>query len=336
MGVEILKKVSLILLFIALSLVNISILASAANSSSEHITSTANSLLNSTSNIVKVTAINSTSNFNKINNTINLSSELINEYARLNKSQELVNRMAFDGFSVQRLNDSLLLIGALIDTQKMIEVEGGKTDFSLIDSKFSAFDKLVNLAYSASDELVALEQSISQQTYLHNDSEIYKKLFTAKENLNSERYEQTLTLIDEIYSDLSELNAFNIKVAAAYDLASRNFTNFLKSNWKVLLISVVIIYVLYVVSINRIICYFLKKKISLLELRRDAVKSLIMKVQKEYFQKKTLGEMTYAIRIRKYAELTRDINRQISVCKEELAFKRGLSFLSNKKYVKKN
>jgi hypothetical protein len=219
--------------------------------------------------------------------------------------------------------------------QKMIESEGGKTDFSFVNSKFNSFHDMINLAYNTLDELTALEKHLYQQEYLANDSKIYEKLNLAKENFNAERYEQTLELVDEIYLDLSELNAFNIKVKTAYELTSRNIKTFFEKNWKIFVIIFVSIYILYLLLRKRVVCYILKRKINLLELRRDSVKSLIIKIQKEYFQKKTLGELTYTIRIRKYAELTRDINRQISVFKEELAFKQSVSLLNNKKNNKK-
>jgi hypothetical protein len=62
----------------------------------------------------------------------------------------------------------------------------------------------------------------------------------------------------------------------------------------------------------------LNKKLEHLYLRRTTLKKLIAKTQKEFFEKGTIDETTYHIRLNKYGEIIRDINRQIPLVKEEL------------------
>jgi len=58
-----------------------------------------------------------------------------------------------------------------------------------------------------------------------------------------------------------------------------------------------------------------------LEIRKDSIRNLTAKTQQDYFEKQDLSEITYKTRITKYAELIRDINRQIPLLNEKLELK---------------
>lgn len=63
----------------------------------------------------------------------------------------------------------------------------------------------------------------------------------------------------------------------------------------------------------------IKAKIKKLELKEKTLRGLVMQTQKDYFHSGKMSEGMYSIRTNKFAELIRDIERQIPLLKEELA-----------------
>ena len=52
--------------------------------------------------------------------------------------------------------------------------------------------------------------------------------------------------------------------------------------------------------------------------QKKALNTLIQNMQKSYFKTKKLSETEYTIKLKKFKELIRDIDRQIMVLKEEM------------------
>ena len=74
-----------------------------------------------------------------------------------------------------------------------------------------------------------------------------------------------------------------------------------------------------------------------MERRRENITRLISEAQKQYFEKGEMSEIRYYVRTKKYAELIRDINRQIPLLKEKLILNTGMKmFKKIKKENKKN
>jgi len=52
--------------------------------------------------------------------------------------------------------------------------------------------------------------------------------------------------------------------------------------------------------------------------QKKALNTLIQNIQKSYFKTKKLSKTEYTIKLKKFKELIRDIDRQIMVLKEEM------------------
>jgi len=72
---------------------------------------------------------------------------------------------------------------------------------------------------------------------------------------------------------------------------------------------------------NEISRILIRRKIAFSERRKVAIRNLIAKIQKEYFGQGKVGSKNYHIRMKKYGELIRDINRQIPLLREQLIIK---------------
>ncbi len=238
----------------------------------------------------------------------------------LNTSQEDLNEMINDGFNVIRFNDTWMIAKQMYDAQVALLKAGGGTDFQLVYEKIDELNGIKRDAYIALDELTALESTIEQTGFLESEPvlELYNQ---AKESFDSERYEETLTLIEKTYEKISELEAFDTKVKAFYEATSRSLLNFIKTNWKILSTILIALIIIITITYSRVSIYLIKKKIEGLELRRETIKKLTAQTQKDYFEAGRVNETTYKTRTKKYAELIRDINRQIPLLKEELEIK---------------
>jgi hypothetical protein len=65
-----------------------------------------------------------------------------------------------------------------------------------------------------------------------------------------------------------------------------------------------------------------KGKINHLNKEKEVVYNLIKELQKDYFEKQKIAENSYKIKIKKYGEIIRDINRQIPLLQAELEKKK--------------
>ena len=231
--------------------------------------------------------------------------------------EEMIN----DGIAVTRYNDTLISAKKIYEAQLTLERAGGKPDYSLVYEKLDELKNIKKNAYKALDELKALELTINQTKGIDLSPvlEIYQE---AKGEFRAERYERCLELTDKAYNKISELEAWQTKVKVFYEATSRSILTFLKENWKEISITLIVIFTTIVLSYNRVMCWRINKKIESLKRRRESIEKLIAKTQREYFEKGKISETAYHIRIKKYSEMIRDINRQIPLLKEELSIRR--------------
>lgn len=80
----------------------------------------------------------------------------------------------------------------------------------------------------------------------------------------------------------------------------------------------------------------MERKIQNLEMRKKTLKGLIMKTQGDYFNSGNMSESAYEIRTKKFAEIVRDIDRQIPLLQEELVkIGRKKGYINNAKEKKR-
>lgn len=105
----------------------------------------------------------------------------------------------------------------------------------------------------------------------------------------------------------------------AYKSTTKTIKNFLINNWLTILISFILGIFVYILFKNRFYFFKTKNKINKLEKESRTIQELLKQSQKEYFEKGKMSEATYRIRINKFSELMRDIDRQIPLLKADLA-----------------
>ena len=263
------------------------------------------------------------------NNT--LSDEVISLGKDLNLARQDMSEMIESGFNILRFNDTLTLAEQIYLAQNILSSTGGKTDYLLVENKIEELKTLKEDAYTAMDELNTLELSINQTEDI--DLEPVKEIYnSAKTALLDERYEETITLVEDAYEKISELKSFKEKLDAFSDATSQGIIDHLKAenvvvslalnknvqNWQIYLTLTIIIILSLLWAHSKITIFILKIKISHLESRKDSIRELVARTQTEYFESGKISEATYRTRTKKYGELVRDINRQIPLLREEV------------------
>ncbi|MEM5783338.1 MAG: hypothetical protein QXX01_03190 [Candidatus Aenigmatarchaeota archaeon] len=266
----------------------------------------------------------------------NVTSEAFIVKSQLLKAKEDMKKMIEDGFNVVRYNDTLLIAETEFNSKYYLEIARNETqNYTKVKNLINELSNLKSLAYRTKDELETLKSTIDELSGI-NITPVLESYEKARADFYSERYEIALKEIEDTYKVISEQQSIQTKLKLFYEITSRTLENFIKTYWKEILITIAIIIILSFISYKRIKVYLLKKKLENLYIRRNSVRNLIANVQRDYFEKGKIDEGTYNIKVRKYGEIIRDINRQIPLIKEELEeierkIKREQKEIKNKK-----
>ena len=240
----------------------------------------------------------------------------------LNQSRIDLQETIDTGYSVLRINDTLSQAQQLFEAQYALEKAGGTPDYSLILERTKEITELREQTEEMSDELKALETRLKETGY---ESEAFAIFNKAKEEFADERYDKVAELVEEAYVKISEEQALQTRFRAIYEASTKTVVDFFKDRWKEITFTIVIISIVYSFSHKRIAIYLINRKIKDLNFEKEVLKNLIKQTQYEYFHLFKIPEELYHIRIEKFGELIRDIERQIPLLIEERERIKGLA-----------
>src|SRR3989344_3585636 len=240
----------------------------------------------------------------------------------LNSSFKILDDMHEKNLSTKRINEILDTAQQIFNAQKiMIEAGKNKTgDFSGVLLRCDEIVKLHTDAINALDQYIALKRFANEAlTSDINMSEVNTVFYEIELEMQNERYDEALVLIDKGYSKISEIKASHTTLNLFYDATKNSVGRFFQRNWKPIAVFLSLIFLLFLAYRMQISKWLVKRKIKKLELRKDTLRNLIMEAQKEYFGLGKISEGIYHVRTVKFAEVIRDIERQIPLLKEDLA-----------------
>lgn len=232
----------------------------------------------------------------------------------LNQSIKSMQEMIEAGFSIQRINDTLSQAEQLFQAQSALLKAGGTPDFSLILERTNEIAKIKKQAEESSDELKALERRLRD---VRGESGTFAILEKAKKEFADERYDKVTPLIEDTYSKISEEQALQTRFRAIYEAGTKTIRDFFKRNWKIITSMTSLIFIIYSILHKRISIFLINRKINNLNFEKEVLQKLIKRAQYEYFHLFKIPEELYHIRIEKYGELIRDIDRQVPLLFEE-------------------
>jgi len=232
----------------------------------------------------------------------------------LNQSRIDLQELIEDGYSVLRINDTLSQAEQLFDAQSALMKADGMPDFSLILDKTAEITELREQAEGMGDELKALQGRLDKIDY---ESEVFAIFDKAKEEFADERYSKVADLVEEAYVKISEEQAVQTRFRAIYEASTYNITNFFRKWWKEIVFTIILITAAYLFLRKRVAIFLVDRKMNNLYFEKEVLGKLIKKSQYEYFHLLKIPEELYHIRIEKFGELIRDIDRQVPVLMEE-------------------
>lgn len=237
----------------------------------------------------------------------------------LKESGEILNELGGAGFGVLRINNSLNQAKDIFDAQIILQQKQKKTDFSPVITHCENIKTIREKAFEARDELVALKKFYNELLIEEMDTtDLDKIILKIEDEIKSERYEKTNPLIDEAYEEIVRVQADYTAINVFYKNVTANLKESLYKNWIYFVSGFVLLIVLFFVYKKTISQWIIKRKIRKLEIRKGTLKNLIKITQDEYFNSGKISDGIYNVKVKKFAELVRDIDRQIPLLEEQI------------------
>lgn len=170
-------------------------------------------------------------------------------------------------------------------------------------------------------------EELNESTDFSEFEEDYNNIVSS---FDDERFEDTIVLIDKGYVTMNEIQSSQTATRIFYNTVTQSIRTFLINYWIWILafisagIIILLIFWKTIVSIN------IRRKLRNLEIQKKTVNGLIQKLQKSYFKTRKISETEYRIKVKKYEELLRDIERRTMVLREDIFKKRKEGKLDTK------
>ena len=234
----------------------------------------------------------------------------------LRAAGENIAEMDRSGLPTERVKDLLEEAENLFEAQKALETIGGEPDYSFVLLKTGEISSIRDKAFQAKDEIGALEAALPELEGI-DLAPVNDILSKAKESFGAGRFEEAIQRVDEAYERISELQSTTTRVTALLDAWGASIIDFLYENWLLLVVAAIAIIVIVIVFGGRIGVYLLKKMIERLNREKDVIRDITKDSQEKYFGGQ-MAESVYYVKMNKYGELTREINRKITVFESKL------------------
>lgn len=250
--------------------------------------------------------------------TTRLSNESILAKELLVQAEEDILEMIEKEIPIVRVNETYQEAMQLYSAQLALEEKGGRADYKLVIAYASDINSVKKISIQASDELTIFNETYLEAESHYNLSEMQEEYNLVLLSFKEERYEDTLELIKKGYDRISDIQSSQTALNSIYFATSTTIKNFFVKNWlKLLIISFLILFFILIFWRN------FKKlririKINNLFIQKKAIGDLLKNLQKDYFKARKISESEYNIKLKKFKELIRDIDRKVMVLKEDL------------------
>ena len=239
-----------------------------------------------------------------------------------NESKNIFYELTANNFSVQRANDSLKQVEDAYNAQILLKTQGRSNDFSRVIDYCEQIKMIRDNAFLSRDEITALMKfydEIFEEVEGLNTTSVDMLFAEINNEIDNERYEKVPDLVNKAYDEIVKVQSENTTLKLFYKSTARGIMNFIAGNWIILSSLIIGGIVLFVFYKKAIYHWIINRKISMLELRKQTLKKMIMQAQLGYFQHGKMSDGDYSVKTKKLAELIRDIDRQIPLLREELA-----------------
>ncbi len=239
------------------------------------------------------------------------------------QAKDAITQAKLDIVSMQEREIPTLRVNEILEDAVQLYVAQSSLSNSKTSAKFDLVleyalkvSEIKELSFEAKDELnvfISFYESSSKSLDLSEMETFYSDLLIS---FQEERFEDTISSIEEGYGLLSDIQSSQTALNLFYDTTSKTIKNFFIENWKKMLIGIAIILSFLVIFWAGLRRLFLRRKKRYLFLRKNTIKNLIKDLQRDYFSRQNISETEYHVRLKKFGELVRDIDRELSLLKE--------------------
>ena len=220
------------------------------------------------------------------------SNESVQAKQSLDQAHIDISEMISKSISIIRVNETYNEALQLYAAQLSLEVQNRKANYKLVLDYTSQIEEIKKTSLKANDELkvfIDTYNEISLNTNLSEMDALYKSITNS---FKEERFEDTLTLIDEGYTKMSEIESSQTALKSFASVTSRSLKSFFVDNWNYLTSEqfyqsvyfyVIIIIALIIIFWKTLIALKIKAKIANLNLQKTTLNDLIKKLQNDYF-----------------------------------------------------
>ncbi len=256
-----------------------------------------------------------------------LSNESTQAKQALEQAQLDISEMQNKEIPISRVNETYSEALQIYTAQIALEEKSKNADYKVVFSSAREIAQIKDVAIKASDELHVFDEEFKTVEQETNLSEIQPLYDDIHRSFREERFEETLSLINQGYEKMSEIQASQTAARAFANAVGSTLKNFFTQHWKKLssLTFYQSLYFWIIIAIVVIILFWktilkikVKLKISNLNLQKKTLNNLIKKLQYDYFKLGKISETEYKVKSEKFKEMTRDIDRQIPLLKEEM------------------
>lgn len=243
----------------------------------------------------------------------------INVSKGLDEASLVISEMVEKEIPVESVNELFYDAKEIYDLEVVMEGEFNRNgDFSQVVKKIERIFEVSEEAFVAKDELEVFliffgdfEENIDVSSMYSDRDEIVR-------SFEEERFSDTVELIEVGYEKLYDLEASQTALRTFYDSTSKSIRSFFVNSWKVILVVGGALVVLFFVFRRAIVVFFVRRKVKLLKFRKESILNLIKETQRSYFDKGKMSAEQYKIKVRKFEEMIRDIDRQLPVLKARM------------------
>jgi ABC-type transport system involved in multi-copper enzyme maturation permease subunit len=254
-----------------------------------------------------------------LNSVYALSNESVIANESLSLAMQDINILVQRDIPVNRVNEIYSDALQLYEAQVALEESGKIADYEIVIKYCEDIGKIKKDALNANDQLNVFVESYKETSKDANLSEMEGDYNEIVKSFNEERFEDTLKLIDGAYYKMSEIESSQTGLRLFYEATTASVKKWFIENWKNLVIGFVLLLIIYLITYKSLKRFRLKREIKSLVLKKAALNNLIKKLQKQYFSDNKISETEYNVKIERFKEMIRDVDRQIPLLNEKLA-----------------
>ena len=247
------------------------------------------------------------------------SNQSMNASSAIADAQKKMDVLVLRAIPTARANDSLNQAIQLYAAQFALENTGKQADYTVVFRYLNDFSTINENALKAQDELTVFNKVLANDSKDYNFSSMNDQIVELNISFTEQRFEDTLTLVNQAYDKMYEIESGQTKLDLFYSTATKTLKQFFIDNWKEISIIFAILIISIIIFWKSINTWNIKKKIRALQIQKDVLVDLIKKLQYSYFKKGTISETEFNTRLGTFKEITRDLDRKIPLLKEDLA-----------------